>query len=64
MSAPDLDRAISAGAAWMKAEAARLPFGEVSIRLVLHAGRVSRLEKATVEKERPDGGPHHEHAGS
>lgn len=57
----DIEQAAAEAAAWLAAQAGALPFGEVAVRLILHAGRISRIEKTITEKEQPHEGRDHEH---
>jgi hypothetical protein len=47
---------------WLQEQAERTPFGQVSITLVLHDGRVARLEKSLILKEQPDDGRENDHS--
>jgi len=47
------DAVIAAATTWLRDQVERLPFGEIELRLILHAGRVARVEKTTTEKEQP-----------
>jgi hypothetical protein len=46
-AASDLESAIS----WLKKEVSSHEFGEVGLRLILHSGRITRIESTTVRKE-------------
>jgi hypothetical protein len=50
------EKEIAAAAKWLAHEADRLRFGELVVRLVLHAGRVSRVERTITEKSQPANG--------
>jgi hypothetical protein len=47
------DREISAAAEWLRDQAKGVPFGEVGVTLVLHAGRLVRMERTVREKTQP-----------
>lgn len=41
---------IDAAAAWLRDQLARVAFGEVGVKLIVHDGKVSRIERTIVEK--------------
>ena len=63
MSAPDLAREVQAAARWLQEQAQHVPYGEVGVRLILHAGAVSRIEQTVTSKTQPQGGNGHVRAG-
>jgi hypothetical protein len=63
MSAPDLAREVEAAARWLEEQAQHVPYGELGIRLILHAGAVSRIEKTVTSKTQPQVGNGHGRAG-
>jgi hypothetical protein len=54
-----VEQEIQAAAGWLRAEAARVPFGEIGVRLFLHNGTVARTERMTSEKRLPENGSDH-----
>jgi hypothetical protein len=50
---------VDKAAAWLESQVRDLRFGEVTVKLVLHEGRVSRIEKTITEKEQPGDGRDH-----
>jgi hypothetical protein len=58
MSTTTLDRELAAAVNWFRQQAQVTPFGEISLRLILHNGKLSRVERETVSKLLPgEGGP-------
>ena len=55
----ELARQVREAAAWLEREAGHLAFGELQITLVLHAGRVVRVEHGVIERVQPASGPEH-----
>ena len=49
-----LGEQIATASAWLEREAARVAFGEVGITLVMHAGRLVRIERTVREKAPPN----------
>ena len=47
---------VTEAAAWLEREARRVAFGELQITLVLHAGRVVRVEHGVIERMQPGSG--------
>lgn len=45
---------ILAAAAWLREHATAVPFGEIGIRIVLHGGRVARIERTLTTKCQSD----------
>ncbi len=58
-----VERAAADAAKWLNEQAARVAFGAVSTTLILHAGRVSRIERTVTVKEQPDEGRDRADAG-
>ncbi len=56
MSEPTLESVIAEAAAWLRAEAAKTPFGSVGVVLVLHKGRVARVERSVTTKHATETG--------
>lgn len=52
----EIQKVIAAAINWLEREALRVPYGEVGVVLILHAGRVARIEKTTVERNQPTRG--------
>lgn len=42
---------IAAAMAWINNEVARADYGEIGVRLVIHAGRVVKVERSITTKE-------------
>lgn len=51
-----LEQEIAAATAWLFEQAERVPYGEVSVMLVLHGGRLSRVERSVTAKIQPEEG--------
>jgi hypothetical protein len=49
----ELDREIADATEWISCQLGRVQFGDVGVKLVIHAGRVVRVEKTVTEKEQP-----------
>jgi hypothetical protein len=47
---------IAAAASWLAEQVERVAFGEVTVTLVLHGGKVSRIERSVTEKSLSEGG--------
>jgi hypothetical protein len=45
-----LELEVATAAKWLREKAEAVPFGEVAIKLVLHAGKVSRIEQSVTTK--------------
>ena len=45
------ERTLASAAAFLRSQTERLNFGEVEVRLVIHGGKIARIEKGTIEKE-------------
>jgi len=43
---------------WMEQQAARLAYGEITVKLFKHDGQLRLVEKTVLEKEKPPGVPH------
>lgn len=54
-----MNAAVGNAVAWLEAQVRGLRFGEATIKLVIHEGRVSRVEKTISEKEQPCVGRDH-----
>lgn len=59
-----LDQEITAASAWLRQQAQTIGYGELAVKLIFHAGAVSRTEKTVTSKTQPQGGNGHERAGS
>ena len=46
---------IAEATSWLEREAQRVYFGEVGIALVIHGGRITRIERSVVEKTQASG---------
>ena len=44
---------------WMRTQAAADPYGEFTVRVIMHAGRISRIERGVVQKLKPENGGSH-----
>jgi hypothetical protein len=53
MDADDLEPTVARVAAWLREQAAQTAFGEIGVKLVLHAGRLSRVEQTVTVKSQP-----------
>lgn len=49
-----MDAQIKSAASYLADQAGRLIYGEVSIKLIIHNGKISRLERQVVEKIQTD----------
>lgn len=56
MNVAELDREIHTAAAWLREQAQRMAFGELAVRLILHGGVVTRIERTVTAKLQPQGG--------
>jgi hypothetical protein len=45
-----LEKEIAFATSWMSEAAKELSYGDVAVRLVMHKGRVARVERSTVAK--------------
>jgi len=52
----NLDQQIVFATAWLRKHAQATLYGEVGVRLILHAGQVARIERSVTTKEQPDKG--------
>jgi hypothetical protein len=43
-------------ARWIEEQSARLPFGEINVKIIKHADQVRQVEKTVTIRERPEGG--------
>lgn len=43
-------------ARWMESQSVKLPYGEISIKIIKHDDQVRQVEKSVTERERPNGG--------
>jgi hypothetical protein len=48
-----IEQEIAFASSWMSEAAKKLAFGDISVRLVMHGGRVARVERSTVAKTQP-----------
>jgi hypothetical protein len=46
----DLIKQITAATDWLLREAQHISFGEIGVMLILHRGRIARVERITIEK--------------
>ena len=46
-----MDLQITKAAAWIQNQKEKYPFAEISIKMVMHDGKIKRIEKTVVEKE-------------
>ena len=53
MSRPGIAKA----AAWMAQQVERVAFGEIAVKLIVHDGKVSRIERTVTEKALGEDGP-------
>ena len=49
MTRPEVERLT----AWLLEKAAGIPYGEISLKITLHAGQIRQIEKMVTVKERP-----------
>lgn len=57
MTAQELRPEIRKLAEWLEREALSNPYGEFGVKVVLHDGNISRVEKSIVENTKPNGNP-------
>ena len=56
----ELKHHISIATAWLGERASELQFGEVGVVLVLHAGKIARMETSVTRKFLPEEEPRYE----
>jgi len=50
---PDSSCDLDSNFRWLRSELQSCKFGEVGLRVIVHAGHVKRIERTIVEKEQP-----------
>jgi hypothetical protein len=49
-----LEQQIAAAGEWLLQQAKEIPYGQIGVMLVLHAGKLSRVERSVTTKFQPN----------